>query len=91
MLKRPLVVFSVVVGLLVAGIITFIQSKGFAVVLKRFVARYIPKDIGIEGDFDYFADPSDDSGRSKLESLIAQFDNDSLLPTTGQTQSKLAA
>lgn len=47
--------------------------------------------IGIEGDFDYFADPSDDSGRSKLGSLIAQFDDGSLLPTTGQTQSKLAA
>ena len=49
--KRPFVIFCLVVALLVTGILYFIQSARFAAVLKSVVSRYLPKDLGIGGDF----------------------------------------
>jgi hypothetical protein len=51
MMKRPFIIFCLVVAILVASTLSFIQSTRFAGVLKSFVAHYIPKDLGISGDF----------------------------------------
>lgn len=51
MIKRPLLIFFVVVGVLIAGAIYFIQSPFFARALKSAASRYVPDDFGIEGDF----------------------------------------
>ena len=50
-IKRPFLVFSVGVSLLTFAAVMFIQSSHFAVILKTFAARYIPKDLGVEADF----------------------------------------
>jgi hypothetical protein len=44
-----------VIALLVVGSIWFIQSPQFAKVIKRLVARNLPGNIGIEGDFSELA------------------------------------
>jgi hypothetical protein len=55
MLKHPFITFILVVGSLIGGLLWFIQSAQFAWVLKTLAYRYIPKDIGIEGDFSELA------------------------------------
>ena len=42
------------IGFLIAGLAWFIQSPSFAQVVKRVASKYIPADIGIEGDFSEF-------------------------------------
>ena len=51
MIRRPWVVFSLVISFLIAGVLWFIQSAHFAVVLKTVASQYLPKDLGISGDF----------------------------------------
>jgi len=54
-LKKPFVVFIIVMTVLVSTMIGFIQSRPFANIVKRTAAKYLPADIGIEGDFSEFA------------------------------------
>src|SRR4051794_19325851 len=51
MIKRPFLIFAAVMALLIGGVISFIQSPSFAGLVKRAMAQYVPKDLGIEGDF----------------------------------------
>lgn len=51
MLKRPFLSFIFIISLLVTAVLLFIQSAQFAAVFKTVANRYIPKDMGIEGDF----------------------------------------
>ncbi|OFZ78794.1 MAG: hypothetical protein A2583_09705 [Bdellovibrionales bacterium RIFOXYD1_FULL_53_11] len=55
MLRRPFVVFALVVGALVGGVVLYIQSEHFAHIAKKIAYRYIPKNLGIEGDFSEFS------------------------------------
>src|SRR5439155_909799 len=55
MRKSPFLIFAAIVGMLVTGTLLFIQSARFAEVLKTAAARYVPKDMGIEGDFSELA------------------------------------
>ncbi len=51
MFKRTFLIFIAIIFVLVAGIIGFIQSPQFAHVLKTYAVKYIPEDLGIDGDF----------------------------------------
>jgi hypothetical protein len=51
MVRKPFLIFITVILVLVAGSLAFIQSGAFARILKGFVARTLPSDLGIEGDF----------------------------------------
>ncbi len=51
MFKRPFLIFIAIIGLLVAGVVGFIQSPRFAVLLRRTAIRYLPKDLGVEAEF----------------------------------------
>ncbi|MGZ3689805.1 MAG: hypothetical protein ACXVBW_15995, partial [Bdellovibrionota bacterium] len=55
MSKKPFLIFIAIISALVGGALWFIQSPGFAGVVKRIASRYIPQDMGIEGDFSEFA------------------------------------
>src|SRR4051794_19777742 len=55
MRKRPFLLFSLIVSLLVAVIVAFIQSAGFAGIVKGIVARNAPADLGIVADFSAFS------------------------------------
>lgn len=52
MRKNPLLIFTLVIGLLTAAMVIFIQSPAFARIVKRVASQYIPKNVGIEGDFE---------------------------------------
>src|SRR3954462_12994184 len=51
MKRSPILIFLVVIGTMVAGMLWFIQSPRFARVAKNVAAKYLPKDMGVEGDF----------------------------------------
>lgn len=51
MLKKPFLIFMLVVSVMVFGIIAFIQSARFAKIVQRVASRYIPEDSGIQSDF----------------------------------------
>jgi autotransporter translocation and assembly factor TamB len=51
MRRHPFLVFIAVIGALIASVVWFIQSPAFARAVKNVVAKYIPGDPGIEGDF----------------------------------------
>jgi hypothetical protein len=51
MKKHPLLLFLLSVAILIVGALMFIQSAGFARVLKSFAARHLPSDLGIQADF----------------------------------------
>jgi hypothetical protein len=51
MKKHPFVLFLLTVTVLITGAIAFIQSESFARVLKGFVARHLPSNLGIQADF----------------------------------------
>lgn len=51
MMKHPFLTFILVMGILIGGSLWFIQSPWFAKVVKVVAFQYIPKDIGIDGDF----------------------------------------
>jgi hypothetical protein len=51
MKKSPFLIFAFVMTLLIGGVISFIQGPRFAGVVKNVIARYLPSDLGIEGDF----------------------------------------
>src|SRR5258708_4392492 len=51
MKKHPFVIFLLTVAILITGAIAFIQSERFATVLKGFVARHLPSDLGVRADF----------------------------------------
>jgi hypothetical protein len=51
MRKRPFLIFVAVIGVLIAALVTFIQSPQFAVALKRVASKYFPADLGVEADF----------------------------------------
>jgi len=54
-LKKPLIIFFVALSLMVAAALTFVQSSYFAQFTKRTVARLIPGDLGLDGDFSDFS------------------------------------
>src|SRR4051812_48082528 len=49
--RNPILLFLLIVGSMVGGMLWFIQSPRFAVVAKRVLAKYMPQDLGIVGDF----------------------------------------
>ena len=55
MIKKPFLLFSTVVAVLVAGAILFIQSRQFAGIVKNVVQKRLPSDLGIQGDFRDFS------------------------------------
>jgi len=54
-LKKPLITFFLVLAVVVAGALAFVQSTYFAQFTKRTVARLIPGDLGLDGDFSDFS------------------------------------
>ncbi len=54
-MKRPFLIFSVVVGTVIAGTLGFIQSRQFAGLLKHVAKKYVPADLGVDGDFSEFS------------------------------------
>src|ERR1700760_1960491 len=54
MLRRPFLIFLAAVGLAVACAVWFIQSPGFAALAKKVLAKHLPQDTGIVGDFREF-------------------------------------
>jgi hypothetical protein len=55
MRRRPFLIFAIVLGVLVTGAVAFIQSPRFAGIVKRTASKYVPSDVGIEGDFSEFS------------------------------------
>ncbi len=55
MLRRPFLVFLGLVGLLVGAAVAFIQSERFAGFAKTLLARHMPAEFGVSGDFEGFA------------------------------------
>ncbi len=53
--KHPFIAFALVVGILVATAIAFIQSAAFVRMVKGVVAYYLPKGTGIDFDFTEFS------------------------------------
>lgn len=53
--RRGFFLFIFIVGALVAGLIAFIQTPLFARAVKSRLARYVPPEFGIQGDFDEFS------------------------------------
>jgi autotransporter translocation and assembly factor TamB len=51
----PFLIFVCIVFVLVTSAMLFIQSKTFAHVFKGVIAKYLPKDMGIDADFSEFA------------------------------------
>src|SRR6185437_12822317 len=51
MKKHPFVIFLLAVAILITGAISFIQSPSFANMLKGFVAKHLPADLGIQANF----------------------------------------
>ncbi|MBU6374443.1 MAG: translocation/assembly module TamB domain-containing protein [Bdellovibrionales bacterium] len=54
MLRRPLVIFILVVSGLVGGAITFLQSKSFAGMVRNFLSRTVPRELGVSVKFSEF-------------------------------------
>jgi hypothetical protein len=51
MLKRPFLLFIIVMGVLISSLLWYIQSPSFANTLKLVASRYLPLDAGIDADF----------------------------------------
>lgn len=51
MRRHPFLIFALVVGSMIGAMIWFIQSPKFARVVKGVIAKYLPADLGIDGDF----------------------------------------
>jgi hypothetical protein len=51
MVKKPFFIFILIISGLISGLLWFTQSPQFAQVLKSVAANYLPKDLGIVGDF----------------------------------------
>jgi hypothetical protein len=51
MRKSSILIFTLLLAVLTVGSVIFIQSSAFARILKRAAVKYIPKNIGIDGDF----------------------------------------
>lgn len=51
MRKHPILIFVAVLALLIGSATIYIQSASFANQLKRILAKYVPKNLGIAADF----------------------------------------
>jgi hypothetical protein len=51
MRKHPILIFLAVLSLLIGSAAVYIQSAAFANQLKRVLAKYVPKNLGIDADF----------------------------------------
>jgi uncharacterized protein involved in outer membrane biogenesis len=51
MRKKSILIFTSIIFLLTVGSLAYIQSGSFARTLKRVVAKYVPTNLGIHGDF----------------------------------------
>ncbi|MBS1963947.1 MAG: translocation/assembly module TamB domain-containing protein [Bdellovibrionales bacterium] len=51
MRKHPILIFVAVLALLIGSATVYIQSAAFATQLKRVLAKYVPKNLGITADF----------------------------------------
>jgi hypothetical protein len=49
--RHPFITFCAIVATMIASVLWFIQSPRFARVLKNVVARHLPSDMGVQGDF----------------------------------------
>ncbi|NDD92135.1 hypothetical protein EBZ37_08630, partial [bacterium] len=54
MLRRPLVIFLLVVSGLVGGAVLFLQSKSFARIVRDFLSRTVPRELGVSVRFSEF-------------------------------------
>ncbi len=55
MRRKPFLLFSLIVLVLVFGVVGFIQSAQFALLLKRGLVKYLPRDLGVQADFSELA------------------------------------
>lgn len=55
MKKRLFLFFILILSIWLVAAIVFIQSPRFATIFKKVAARYIPGDLGVNGDFSEFA------------------------------------
>ncbi|OFZ18400.1 MAG: hypothetical protein A2X94_15010 [Bdellovibrionales bacterium GWB1_55_8] len=55
MRKRVFLIFAAVIALSIASLLWFIQTPSFARIAKQVAAKYLPADLGVEGDFSEFA------------------------------------
>ncbi|MBC7691097.1 MAG: translocation/assembly module TamB domain-containing protein [Methylotenera sp.] len=50
-LRKPFLIFAAIVSLLCLSVILFIQSRSFTSIFKKVAKKYVPSDLGIDGDF----------------------------------------
>jgi hypothetical protein len=55
MRKHPILIFLAVLGILIGSATVYIQSAAFANQLKKILAKYVPKNLGITADFSNLA------------------------------------
>lgn len=55
MRKHPILLFLAVLAVLIGSATAYIQSAAFANQLKRILAKYVPKNLGIDADFSNLA------------------------------------
>jgi hypothetical protein len=54
MFRRPLLLFSLLVAVLVGSAVAFVQSRTFAAMVRSFLERSVPSELGIRGNFTEF-------------------------------------
>ncbi len=55
MRKHPILIFFGVVAILIASAAFYIQSAAFANQLKRVMAKYVPRNLGVSADFTHLS------------------------------------
>jgi hypothetical protein len=84
--KRNLfLTFFLIVSVLTASALLFIQSKVFAHIFKGVVARYLPRDMGVDADFSEFAIKIYPPGLSLKNPSIKLLDHNALKMPAGST------
>ncbi len=54
MLKRPLLIFTILTAILVGSAVGFLQSRTFAGMVQGFLSKSIPSELGVRGNFEDF-------------------------------------
>jgi autotransporter translocation and assembly factor TamB len=54
MFRRPLVIFLLLVSILIGGSVIFLQSRVFAGMVRGFLSRTVPRELGVSAEFTDF-------------------------------------